>query len=311
MNLKFLDTFIWVARLHSFSLAADKLHSTQAAISSRIAVLEEELGARLFTRDPKGVTLTREGERVLQHAEQVTQAMLRLRASLQDQTLEHGSIRIGAMDSAVHTWFVDFVIDVTRKYPNLDISVTVDTALHLNEHLRKGMLDVVFHTDLLREETIQSAELLQLPLAWVASRNFNLSELGNEGPTTALRLLSRGRLITFSRYSRPHQDLVRMLQSQGMESSQISTVNSVAAMIKLIQNDFGVAVMPPALVQAELASGALKLLTNVIAPPPMPFVMAWRTGFAWPDRLIDIAVETVRQYVDRIGEYGRPANKPD
>ncbi|CAM3190631.1 LysR family transcriptional regulator [Burkholderia gladioli] len=39
MNLKFLETFIWVAKLRSFSLAAEKLHSTQAAISSRISVL--------------------------------------------------------------------------------------------------------------------------------------------------------------------------------------------------------------------------------------------------------------------------------
>ena len=65
MNLKFLETFIWVAKLRSFSLAAEKLHSTQAAISSRISVLEQELGAKLFKREPKGVTLTREGERVL------------------------------------------------------------------------------------------------------------------------------------------------------------------------------------------------------------------------------------------------------
>jgi len=53
VNLKFLETFIWVAKLHSFSLAADKLHSTQAAISSRISVLEQELGSKLFKRDPK------------------------------------------------------------------------------------------------------------------------------------------------------------------------------------------------------------------------------------------------------------------
>ena len=39
MNLKFLETFVWVARLKSFRLTADKLFTTQASISSRIAVL--------------------------------------------------------------------------------------------------------------------------------------------------------------------------------------------------------------------------------------------------------------------------------
>ncbi|MEN3385872.1 MAG: hypothetical protein V7608_5916, partial [Hyphomicrobiales bacterium] len=40
MNLKFLETFVWVARLRSFSLAAEKLRTTQAAVSNRIATLE-------------------------------------------------------------------------------------------------------------------------------------------------------------------------------------------------------------------------------------------------------------------------------
>ena len=102
MNLKFLETFIWVARLRSFSLAADKLHSTQAAISSRISVLEQDLGARLFIRDPRGVVLTREGERVMQYAERMTQTMTQLRASLKDEKSAFGTIRIGAMDSAIH-----------------------------------------------------------------------------------------------------------------------------------------------------------------------------------------------------------------
>jgi hypothetical protein len=55
VNLKFLETFVWVARLKSFRLTAEKLFSTQASISSRIAALEDEMGVRLFVRDSKGV----------------------------------------------------------------------------------------------------------------------------------------------------------------------------------------------------------------------------------------------------------------
>ena len=43
MNLRFLETFVWVARLRNFSLAAEKLCTTQAAVSNRIATLEREL----------------------------------------------------------------------------------------------------------------------------------------------------------------------------------------------------------------------------------------------------------------------------
>ena len=71
MNLKFLETFVWVARLKSFRLTAEKLFSTQASISSRIAVLEDELGVKLFVRDSRGVTLTPEGDKVLAYAERM------------------------------------------------------------------------------------------------------------------------------------------------------------------------------------------------------------------------------------------------
>jgi DNA-binding transcriptional LysR family regulator len=307
VNLKFLETFIWVARLRSFSLAADKLHSTQAAISSRISVLEQDLGAKLFTRDPKGVALTREGERVLQHAEEVSLCMTRLRASLQDETLAFGAIRIGAMDSAIHSWFIDFIADVTRQYPNLDVEVTVDTALNLNEQLRRGMLDIIFQTDLLRDENIRSIELVRLPLAWVIAGSPGAAvSIHRDTPTATLRSLVRGRLITFSRHSRPHQDLVRLLQAHGLNEARISCVNSVAAMIKLTQSGYGVAAMPAALLPEVLPGVPLHVLEGIVVPSPMPFVVSWRSGFEWPERLIDVVHATVRKYAERVGLATRP-----
>ncbi|MFP3448871.1 LysR family transcriptional regulator, partial [Pseudomonas sp. SIMBA_067] len=58
MNLRFLETFVWVARLKSFRLTAEKLFTTQASVSSRIAALEADLGVKLLLRDSRGVSLT-------------------------------------------------------------------------------------------------------------------------------------------------------------------------------------------------------------------------------------------------------------
>lgn len=303
MNLKFLETFIWVARLRSFSLAAEKLHSTQAAISSRISVLERDLGSKLFKRDPKGVTLTREGERVLRHAEQVSQSMTQLYEALQGEQFAYGTIRIGAMDSAIHSWFVDFVADVMAHYPNLDIEVTSETALNLNEQLRRGMLDMVIQTDMLRDETIRSVEVLELSVGWIAAVNSPVAgPWAHDTPTSALRRLGNERLITYSRHSRPHQDLLRLMQSYGISETRVSCVNSVAAMIQLTQAGFGIAAMPPALVPTPLEKGTLRQLEGLEVPPPLPFVIAWRTGTDWTERLVEIAIETVRKYAARLGE---------
>jgi DNA-binding transcriptional LysR family regulator len=302
MNLKFLETFIWVAKLHSFSLAAEKLHSTQAAISSRISVLEQELGAKLFNREPKGVTLTRAGERVLHHAEIVSRSMLELYASVQDENLAASTIRIGAMDSAIHSWFVDFVADATHHYPNLDIEVTTETALNLNEQLRHGMLDLVIQTDMVRDESLRSIEVLELSIDWIAAADADTrSKQPDETMTAALRRIGAERLITYSRHSRPHQDLLRLMQSYGVNEARVSCVNSLAAMIQLTQAGFGVAAMPSALVLDLLDKGVLRKLEGMETPPPLPFVIAWRTGANRAERLVEIATETVRKFAQRVG----------
>ena len=61
MNLRFLETFVWLAKLRNFRVTAEKLHTTQAAVSSRIATLEQDFGARLFDRGSREVTLTQDG----------------------------------------------------------------------------------------------------------------------------------------------------------------------------------------------------------------------------------------------------------
>lgn len=71
MNTRFLETFLWAARLNSFSAAAERLHTTQASVSNRIAALERELGVVLFTRDVRCVNLTPAGRLALQHAEKI------------------------------------------------------------------------------------------------------------------------------------------------------------------------------------------------------------------------------------------------
>lgn len=71
MNLKFLETFLWAARLNSFNLAAKKLHASPAAVSARIAALEEELGVKLFDRKDKSIELTNQGSTALAEADRI------------------------------------------------------------------------------------------------------------------------------------------------------------------------------------------------------------------------------------------------
>ena len=109
MNLRFLETFVWLARLRSFRLTAERLHATQAAISSRISALEQELGVRLFERGPKEATLTQDGSKALPFAEQMLKLNQAMLASVGDRSKVSGLLRLGAIESIVHTWLPDLL----------------------------------------------------------------------------------------------------------------------------------------------------------------------------------------------------------
>ena len=64
INIKQLEALYWAGRLGSFQAAANRLHTTQSAISKRIAELEEALGRQLFDRSRRNAQLTPAGESV-------------------------------------------------------------------------------------------------------------------------------------------------------------------------------------------------------------------------------------------------------
>ena len=72
MDFKHIEAFVWVAEMGDFRLAAEKLHTTQPAISQRIAALESTLAVRLFDRGGRGIRLTEKGQELLSHARAVS-----------------------------------------------------------------------------------------------------------------------------------------------------------------------------------------------------------------------------------------------
>ena len=272
MNMRFLLTFVWVARLGSFRLTAEKLSTTQAAISSRISVLETELGVQLFLRDSRGVSLTREGHKVLGYAEEMLATQQRLQQSLGLADSFAGRLRIGVMDTVIHSWLSELISALSRDYPQVEVELTADTALNLSEQLLKGQLDLVFQTDLLRADGVRNVQLASYPLSWVVARAG-----AQDRSYASLADLGQERLLTFSRHSRPHQDMLNFLHQHAIAAPRVSCINSVAAIIKLVADGFGIGALPPVLVSRELQSGAMIALP-IEAAPGFSVYASWRAG---------------------------------
>src|SRR6187549_2538364 len=111
-------TFREVARLGSFSRAADALALSQPAVSQQVAALERQLGARLLERGPGGLTLTAAGELLLEHADVVADR-LELASSQLEELVEHAAreLRVGAFPSALATRVPRALARLTAEQP--------------------------------------------------------------------------------------------------------------------------------------------------------------------------------------------------
>jgi DNA-binding transcriptional LysR family regulator len=141
-QLRSLEIFYWVAKLKSFRGAADLLHTTQPAVSQRVAALETEFGLKLFDRTARAVTLTPKGRELLDHAER----MLRLRAEMMRTVAAPaalgGLLRLGVSETIVHTWLARFIERVNATYPRIVLDIVVDVSPNLRDALVAHGLDL-------------------------------------------------------------------------------------------------------------------------------------------------------------------------
>src|SRR6056297_603677 len=123
--LKSLPVFEAVARLNSFSLAAEELAVSQSAISHQIKQLETYLGERLFWRSGRTLTLTDEGR---QYLDGVGSALLQIeRVSEQLLGHEESRLRLSAFSSFAVRWLVPRLPDLQRQHPQLDLSLEMSS----------------------------------------------------------------------------------------------------------------------------------------------------------------------------------------
>ena len=119
--LEWLRVFDAAARLGNFTAAAAALGLTQAAVSQRMRNLEAHLGVALFTRLPRGVELTTEGEAYAPH---VRSALAALQRSTTDLfSAPRRRLSIAATASTIELWIAPRLPALLQRLPDLQVSL--------------------------------------------------------------------------------------------------------------------------------------------------------------------------------------------
>jgi DNA-binding transcriptional LysR family regulator len=137
-----LQTFLAIAQTRSFTRAAERLGLRQSTVSQHIRKLEDEAGRRLFVRDTHSVTMTPDGEAMIEFARSILAANERAERYLAGSELR-GRLRFGASEDFVTSHLPEVLREFVRTHPLVEFELTVGLSGELNEKLERGELDLV------------------------------------------------------------------------------------------------------------------------------------------------------------------------
>lgn len=142
MDAKQIRQFIVLSETRSFSVAAQKLHLSQSALSTSIRKLEEEFDCQLFHRTSRGVDLTIAGQAA---AVELRAAALSLRQARENARLALASngntLRLGFVGTAVRTVLPELLAAFCGQYPQFKLELHESTNSQLIERIRAGEID--------------------------------------------------------------------------------------------------------------------------------------------------------------------------
>ena len=137
------EIFATVAKLGSFTQAAENLHIRQPSVSLLIKGLEREFGIELFGKLGNKVRLTAAGEGLLQDAEEILTKVDEIKERMDEiKGLKKGKISVGGSAIAAATFLPALVQRFRKKYPGVEVSLKMQSSNDLEKELLEGKLDV-------------------------------------------------------------------------------------------------------------------------------------------------------------------------
>jgi DNA-binding transcriptional LysR family regulator len=299
-DFRAIETFLWVVKLGSFRGAAQRLNTTQPAISQRIAQLEREMGVKLLTRDHRVASPTPVGRQMMVYAEKLIGLRSEMMAEIGDRRAMRGVLRLGVAETIVHTWLPRLVKSVNEIYPNLSLEIEVDITPNLSARLFAQEIELAFVLGPLSGPGVQNRALCDYPIGFLAS-----PALGLGNGRVARQDLARFPIITFPRKTQPYETVRALFNRPDLPPIRLHASTSLGTVVHMANEGLGIAVIPSSIVENELADGRLQLLDTDFKLPPLAFGASW---LASPDA---VAIERVAELARQIAQGGAAVDAAD
>jgi len=278
--IKELKTLIAVAREGTFAAAGNKIGLTQAAVSAQIQRLEAELGFEIFDRKGRSAHLNRMGHQILLQA----QELLRLYDNLGSTTVGLPAsvlVNIGAIASVQRSFLPDALARFHQQCPQCRTRVVPGLSMELVNLVDAGEIDMA--------AIIRPPFSLQSDLRWttLALEPYRLIVPRDVPGEDWSELLSSQPFIRYDRSSFGGRQVDRFLRQMHFTLREVCELDELEAIVKLVENGVGVALVPQTANQQEWPAGVRALdLGQLTFHRDIGLVHRSRQSFTEPVRIL-------------------------
>lgn len=281
-----LETFLYSARSGSFNAAATQLHTTQSAVSKRIAEIEAQLGSPLLLRSQRGLQLTPAGRQLQAFAEEAVALWSRIEREFAPGQTLRGHFRVGVTELTALTWLAPLMQRISEEHPEISIEPVVDAGVRLFERLQVQQLDVCIMPGTFWGADYTTTKVGQVEEIWVASPTLKVPKTLRPADFAAYPVIEESRGAAKMRFYEAWR------AEQGYRFGRVMYTNSTTLLRGLTVRGFGISQLSREYVSHDLAAGRLRQVKTE-ALPPMVYSAVYRsdTAAAALLRVVELAVQ--------------------
>lgn len=257
MHLRTLELFCTIAEESSFSKAAAVHDLTQSAVSQAMQQLEESLGVQLIDRSKRPLVLTPAGNIYLRGSRGVLKTYQRLEQEVRSTSKQlSGQIAIGTIVSVGLSYMPEATDAFSRLHPEVDVTTAFGSSDRVFEMTTQGEVDFGLVSFPRNTKELQFIPWQQEPVRIVCSSGHPLATQ-NE---ISLSQLNGMEMIGFGRGLTLRQEIDLCLTKAGIKVDIRMEFDNADSMIRAIQANRGIGIVPEAAVRRETANGSLRVV---------------------------------------------------
>ena len=255
VNLEYYRIFYYVAKYQNFTRAARAMGNSQPNITRAMNLLEQEIHCTLFIRTNRGVRLTPEGEKLYIRVSAAMEQLQTAEEELHESSgLEHGTISIGASETALNIYLLEKLRTFHMEYPGIRLKIYNHSTPQAVQAVKNGEIDFAVVTTPTDVETpLKKVDLYSFQEILVGGKTF--MALGSQ--ELSLAEVQNYPFICLGRETQTWKFYQQIFERHGLELMPDTEVATTDQILPLVKNELGMAFLPEAMAREAIEEGEI------------------------------------------------------